>query len=220
MLVLELADGRDLFDRLKAGPNGHMHEQDVQEVAHQMAEVLCHLHNAGIAHLDVKPENIIFMNSTSNEVRLVDFGHATDKTPQHPKFTATYVAPEIILSMQSRRQSGYYTQFTQAADCWSLGVTLYVCLSGFLPFYSKQPRRPSQLPQDMRDMILSGRFDFPDGEWGHCSEEAKNVIKQLLNPDPSSRMSAQQLLQHAWANPHTTHHTCTSGHSLDESQLC
>ena len=84
--MVELAEGKDLFARLKAPACGHMLECEVAGVARQLAEVLAHMHSKGCMHGDIKPENVLFHNATSPDIRLCDFGHASDKTDrQRPK---------------------------------------------------------------------------------------------------------------------------------------
>jgi len=66
--------------------------------------------------------------------------------------------------------------FFQSCDMWSLGVVLYIMLCGYPPFYSETPSR--QITIEMRRKILSGEYDFPEGEWCHVSEKAKQVVKR------------------------------------------
>jgi serine/threonine protein kinase len=66
-------------------------------------------------------------------------------------------------------------------------------LCGFHPFFEEDQN-------ETKDKILKGRFDFPSPYWDNISEEAKDLIKKLLNLDPEKRLSAVEILQHSWLN--------------------
>lgn len=164
---------------------------------YQLASILAHCHSKGVVHRDIKPENIAFAND-GHEIRLIDFGFATDETPKQGKYTAAYIAPEILKSMASRRRSGKWLEYTDAVDMWSLGATLYTLLSGFSPFYSSKRRRPSEIPPDMREMIYRASMTFPKAEWAHCSEGAIQIVRKMLTPNANARITAKELLEHSW----------------------
>merc|ERR1711918_244714 len=99
--------------------------------------------------------------------------------------TPTYVAPEII----SDSPQGYGLQ----VDLWATGVIAYIMLCGFPPFASA-----SKNQKDLFRKIKSGKFSFPSPYWDGISEEAKDLIRNLLEVDPNERYNAEQLLQHPW----------------------
>jgi calcium-dependent protein kinase len=83
------------------------------------------MHSQGIVHRDIKPENV--MLSTSGEVKLIDFG-LSKRTVGNQKLktiagTPYYMAPEVLEG-----------KYDSKCDTWSLGVLLYVFMSGYLPF--------------------------------------------------------------------------------------
>lgn len=111
----------------------HYTEGDARRLLLQIASALQYLHSRRVVHRDLKPENLILENASSLEsnVKLVDFGFAqveTELTLRQPSRvlcgTPGYMAPEIL------RDKSYSAQ----VDMWSLGVVVYVLLSGTLPF--------------------------------------------------------------------------------------
>ncbi|KAG8468777.1 hypothetical protein KFE25_007295 [Diacronema lutheri] len=97
--------------------------------------------------------------------------------------TDYYVAPEVL------RQAGY----THACDLWSLGVVLYILLSGCPPFYEGNEEGIS-----VQRKIVSGSYSFPDRYWSEVSAEAKDLVSRLLQVDPAQRYTVQQSLAHPW----------------------
>mmetsp|Transcript_32013 Transcript_32013/g.42426 ORF Transcript_32013/g.42426 Transcript_32013/m.42426 type:complete len:102 (+) Transcript_32013:445-750(+) len=91
-----------------------------------------HLHSKGIAHRDLKPENVMY--GTDDRVKIIDFGLSKLtklRNGARAKFatvvgTPYYLAPEVL-----------HGDYGRECDCWSLGVIMYVILSGYLPFYGK-----------------------------------------------------------------------------------
>eukprot|EP00252_Welwitschia_mirabilis_P001502 TRINITY_DN11361_c0_g3_i2.p1 TRINITY_DN11361_c0_g3~~TRINITY_DN11361_c0_g3_i2.p1 ORF type:complete len:535 (-),score=109.49 TRINITY_DN11361_c0_g3_i2:146-1750(-) len=182
-LVMELCEGGELFDRIVA--RGHYTERAAAVVARTIVEVvqLCHKH--GVMHRDLKPENFLFANKKENSaLKAIDFGLSiTFKTGE--KFSEIvgspyYMAPEVL-----RRNYG------PEVDVWSAGVILYILLCGVPPFWA-------ETEQGVAQAILQSRIDFKREPWPRISEQAKSLVKQMLDPDPQRRPTAQQVLEHPW----------------------
>ncbi len=94
--------------------------------------------------------------------------------------SAYYVAPEVL-----NRNYGY------EADLWSLGVILYILLSGMPPFWGNTE-------QEIFKMILQGNVDVKTDPWPSISAPAKDLVKKLLVMDPKKRATAKQVLEHPW----------------------
>ena len=129
-LVMELAEGGELFERLVT--HGAYTEKVASQLLRQVARAIYHLHSCGIVHRDIKPENIVLMSSdTDSPVKLIDFGAAVileegEQVISGGKVgTWTYWAPE---------QADEARPYDQQVDMWSLGVLLYIMLSGRHPF--------------------------------------------------------------------------------------
>ncbi|XP_032390696.1 probable serine/threonine-protein kinase fhkD isoform X2 [Etheostoma spectabile] len=118
-------------------------------------------------------------------LKLGDFGLAMVVT--EPVFTIcgtpTYVAPEIL----------YETGYGVAVDVWALGVILYILLSGFPPFRSRDRNQ-----EELFQLIKQGQLHFLSPYWDPISEEARGLVRALLEPDPKVRLTAQQTLLHPW----------------------
>jgi len=196
-LITDIAGGGELFDRIV--DKGHYSEKEASEVIARLLHAIDHLHRAGIVHRDIKPENILLEGPESAvDVKLSDFGlakifsgdeagSAPDQFHRARAFTVCgtdyYVAPEVL------QQAGY----TQACDLWSVGVVLYILLSGCPPFYEGGEEGIS-----VQRKIIAGKYSFPDRYWGQVSPEAKDLVTNLLQTDPARRFTVQQALGHAW----------------------
>jgi serine/threonine protein kinase len=183
-IVMPMAVGGDLFDFLEQ--NGAMHEDAACQAIHCVLQALIYMHGIGVWHRDIKPENLLLMDDsvTNPHVVVADFGLAK---PFLPGETCTeflsahfYAAPEIHL-----RQP-----YTEAVDIWSLGVTMYMLLSGEAPF-----------PHDaiaLRDAVTSCTYDFDSELWDEVSDEAKDLIQQMLVLEPDERITSSEAKDHPW----------------------
>ncbi|KAI4365902.1 hypothetical protein MLD38_021842 [Melastoma candidum] len=90
------------------------------------------------------------------------------------------VAPEVL-----KRNYG------PEVDVWSAGVILYTLLCGVPPFWA-------ETEQGVALAILRGIIDFKMEPWPQVSDTAKNLVRKMLEPDPSKRLTAQQVLDHPW----------------------
>ncbi|KAG0283732.1 Checkpoint kinase 2 [Linnemannia gamsii] len=191
-IFMQLMVGGDLFDRLVK--NGPIPELEAKFVAYQAIVALQHLHGMGISHRDLKPENILLTtNAEYPRVLLSDFGMACQCGPKDVMSTMcgtfAYMAPEVF-DVKHAKGPGY----GDTADCWSLGVTLYVILSGTHPF------TPNYATEDEKTMRLEMRrkVEFPSKYWSGVSVEARVLIRFLLTIDPKKRWTADDVLESQW----------------------
>ncbi|KAK8548597.1 hypothetical protein V6N13_054618 [Hibiscus sabdariffa] len=179
-LVMELATGGELFAKVLR--RGRLSEPAARRYFSQLVSTLHFCHQNGVAHRDVKPQNLL-LDQTGN-LKVSDFGlsalpeQLNDGLLHTACGTPAYTAPEVV------RRKGYDGS---KADAWSCGVILFVLLAGYLPFDD------SNLVA-MYKKIHRREFQFPP--W--ISKHAKGIIWQLLDPNPSSRMSLIKLMETPW----------------------
>ncbi|EXC34219.1 Calcium-dependent protein kinase 30 [Morus notabilis] len=182
-LVMELCEGGELFDRIVA--RGHYSERAAASVVKTIAEVVRMCHANGVMHRDLKPENFLFANKKEHSpLKAIDFGLSVFFKPGE-RFSEIvgspyYMAPEVL-----KRNYG------PEVDIWSAGVILYILLCGVPPFWA-------ETEQGVALAILRGVIDFKREPWPQISESAKSLVRQMLEPDPRKRLTAQQVLEHSW----------------------
>jgi len=190
-LVMELVNGGELF--YKIVEKGNYSEKDASRIVCQMLKGVEYLHQQGIAHRDLKPENLLCATDDREEYKpfrvvIADFGLSKVFDGEDEMSTSCgtpdYVAPEVITA------EGAYDE---SVDMWSCGVITYVLLCGFSPFLSSNQT-------GLFEKIMKADYDFPDPEWTHISDSAKDFIRGLLVKDRTQRRTAKQCLNHIWIN--------------------
>jgi len=182
-LVMELCEGGELFDRIVA--RGHYTERAAAVVTRTIVEVVQVCHQHGVMHRDLKPENFLFANKKEvSPLKAIDFGLSVFFKPGE-KFVEIvgspyYMAPEVL-----KRNYG------PEIDVWSAGVILYILLCGVPPFWA-------ETEQGVAQAILRGTLDFKRDPWPLVSDAAKSLVHHMLEPDPTARFNAQQVLDHPW----------------------
>lgn len=183
-LVTELLSGLELFDRIV--DIGTYSERDASIAVKNMLDGIQYLHSQGIVHRDLKPENLIYNKAGDDAIiKIVDFGLAAEVTPKKLLNavcgTPGYVAPEVVLG----------AWYGCEVDMWSLGVIIYIMLSGMEPF-------GAETEEEMYIRILDGRYHKNTEFWRSISANATNLVENLLLKDTKKRLTAAQALQHPW----------------------
>jgi serine/threonine protein kinase len=211
-IVLEYADGGELFDHIVK--RGAFPEEDAKTIMLQLLHGVSYLHSAGIAHRDLKPENILVHEG---RIKITDFGLA--RLSENKSFMKTlcgtpqYVAPEIIImaSQNDKVIPGY----TTAVDMWSLGVILFLLLTGRQPFSAENNRTVSLYTQ-----IENVIYAWPHSEDGYqISALAQDLVKKLLQAKPSDRLTAQEALLHPWLESAIEYQELARQHEQYEADL-
>jgi len=182
--VLELLTGGELYQGIAAKAEGYYSEREAAALLKQILEGVKYMHDNGIAHRDLKPDNILF-DSEKKNVKISDFGVSKSTGEGALKTTCgtpDHIAPEII------NGSGEYTT---SVDIWSFGVIAYTMLAGYPPFESDSM-------VTLYNNIMQAKYEFISPDWDEISPAAKNFVSSCLKLDPEARPSAGKLLQHPW----------------------
>ena len=165
----------------------------------QVVDCVRHLHSLSICHRDLKLENLLLAEPGSHSlIKVTDFGLAmiwgSGEVLETYVGTPVYMAPEVVACAGQNACS-----YSAKSDCWSLGVILFLLLSGRHPF-------PSNVSDAERDKkIKEGTMNPMAGaRWQHISENAKALVRALLEVDPEKRLSCEETLAHPWfaESPH------------------
>ncbi|KAL3277610.1 hypothetical protein HHI36_012952 [Cryptolaemus montrouzieri] len=190
-LVLQLLRGGDLLEYMMK--RHHLPEVEASAILKSLVNAVAYLHENGVVHRDLKPANILFANEecTPESVTICDMGFAKQLRAGNgllmtPCYTANYVAPEVL------KRQGY----DAACDIWSLGVILYIMLSGRCPYSTA----PNDSPQHILERINTGKLDLQTGQWIHISHQAKALVTEMLHKSPQRRPNASQIVKHPWIN--------------------
>lgn len=188
-LIQELCTGGDLFDRLDEQPDYHYSEAKCASLVKMMLSSVRYLHSKKIIHRDLKLENFLFSSTDpDSELKMIDFGlskHFADLGElQHDCVGTPYtVAPEVIRA-----------QYDEKIDIWSLGVIVFLLLSGETPFGGVD----GECLLNVRENILEGKVYFDPAIWSHVSDAGKAFVLRLLNPDASKRPTAKEAQLDEW----------------------
>lgn len=184
-VVLEYMPGGALYEVLSA-KDIHFSEERASLIIRDVLHGLVYLHEKGIVHRDVKPENILTTGkSWPFTSKLADFGLSnfldTAAGLESKVGTPYFCAREVVTN----------ETYGSKADLWSVGVVAYEMLSGRKPFEGTHTK-------SVLYAILDGKYSFPTKQWENVSTEAKDFITRLICIDVDKRMSAVQALQHPW----------------------
>jgi serine/threonine protein kinase len=184
-IVMEHLAGGDLFTYLERR-DFTIGEERAKVLCHQISTALFYLHSFGIAHRDMKPENIIMVDDNDDcDLKIVDFGLSKIIGPNEssldPFGTLSYVAPEVLLQKP----------YGKEVDLWSLGIITYLMLSRVLPFDDDEDK-------EIARQTIQDDPDFSFSPWDEISKEAIVVVNALLHKNRAKRPSLEQMLDMPW----------------------
>lgn len=187
-LVMDMCTGRDLLSFLLKGCDGHT-EHDAATVMRQVLAAVEHMHGRRVCHRDLKPENLMMVSRLpfeTNTLKVVDFGISVMFEPgqelRDQVGSIHYVAPQVL--------SGRYNH---SCDLWSCGALMYLLLCGYPPFLAESEEKELAL-------VKRGNYAFKAADAPTISEEAKELVRELLRMSQAERISAENALLHVWLN--------------------
>nr|GAT60984.1 CAMK/CAMKL/Kin4 protein kinase [Mycena chlorophos] len=187
-IIIEYASGGELFDFILA--HRYLRERDASKLFSQLISGVWYIHQKKIVHRDLKLENLLL--DRHRNVIITDFGfanrfeHKADDLMQTSCGSPCYAAPELVIS------EGLYVG--SAVDIWSCGVILYAMLAGYLPFDDDPANPDGDNINLLYKYIVNTPLSFPD----YISEEARDLLKLMLVPDPRKRASLEAVMRHPW----------------------
>ncbi|XP_060929358.1 serine/threonine-protein kinase D2 isoform X1 [Limanda limanda] len=182
-VVMEKLHG-DMLEMILSSEKGRLPERLTKFLITQILAALRHLHFKNIVHCDLKPENVLLASADPfPQVKLCDFGFARiigEKSFRRSVVgTPAYLAPEVLLNQ------GY----NRSLDMWSVGVIMYVSLSGTFPFNEDE---------EIKDQIHNAAFMYPPNPWKQISSDAIDLINNLLQVKMRKRYSVDKSLSHVY----------------------
>jgi eukaryotic-like serine/threonine-protein kinase len=204
-IVMEYVDGPTLAERLRSGPLDWLR---ASRICAGVAAGLATAHERGVVHHDIKPANIVVPGTTA---KIIDFGAAVlsdASVPRRPGTvvgTLAYLAPERLAGQPA----------TPASDVYALGVVLYQCLAGRLPWQAHTVEELATAKREQEPDPLPPFVEVPDA----LAELIANCLHSDAPSRPSSRAVASALADLTGASlylpPETSARTVrTARHSL------
>lgn len=181
-LILDYVEGGDLLNRVLKFSN--FSELDAVKFIKNFLEALSYMHSKQVIHRDLKPENILMTSESCNyNFKIADFGFACNKQQNLllPCGSPGYIAPEMLRN----------TNYDEKVDIFSLGIILYILLSGRTPFNGKT----------QKDLLTKNReckIAFNEKFWKNVSKPGIQFVLWLTESDPHRRPSANEALEHPW----------------------
>jgi len=204
-LILDLISGGEMFDHLSN--DGAYSEADAARLVYEIASAMAFLHGVGVIHADLKPENLLLCskNRRGGTIKIIDFGcsHLNSETTTTTSPTQSEDGGEWEIGT-----TGYWpperfqrnAKMTPAGDMWAVGVILYIMLTGIHPFDVDCDRANFEIAAAIQ---ADPNPPLNDEYVGHLSQSAVDLMKMLMEPDPSRRMTAYELLHHPWVRGDT-----------------
>ena len=212
-IFMEFAQGGDIVDLLKGGI---LSEQKAKSIYYQIVDAMKYVHSLGIAHRDIKCENVL-LDKNRTIAKLTDFGFATTTYDSNTGRrinsrtfcgSAAYVAPvnsitkyyiiakppkyhvksfNLIIFLKEILKAEIHNPII--SDCWSMGVVLFVLLNSKLPFSD----------DDLKKMLRCElRSEYHYTSKTDISNEAKALVRRHLEPVMKKRITMAQAFEDKW----------------------
>ncbi|KAI6175773.1 Non-specific serine/threonine protein kinase [Aphelenchoides bicaudatus] len=185
-IVVEYCEQGEMFDYIVA--KRRLPEPEARHFFRQLVMAIAYTHRQGFAHRDLKPENLL-LKGEKRQLKVIDFGLSSETKKQLETYCGSlcYAAPEIIMNRP-----------------WSMGVLLYILVTGSAPFNSEDQRKVSH-------NITHGCYKIPPT----LSTDCQMLICSLLTVDPEKRMKMDEIMRNKWVMEGYEHLKATSIYQKD-----
>ncbi|XP_060229655.1 sperm motility kinase Z-like [Meriones unguiculatus] len=177
-LIMEVVQGEQLLNKIQEA--GCLKEEEARNIFVQLLSAIGYCHDVGIAHRDLKPDNIVV--DEHGRVKIIDFGLGARFRPGQKleRLCGVYqfIPPEIFLGLPYDGPK---------VDVWTLGVLLYFMVTGFLPF-------TAATLSELSKQVQQGRYDIPC----HLSKDLTSMISLLLSVNAKQRPTVLDIMGHPW----------------------
>uniref|UniRef100_A0A7S1GPG9 Protein kinase domain-containing protein n=1 Tax=Cyclophora tenuis TaxID=216820 RepID=A0A7S1GPG9_CYCTE len=184
-VIMEKMTGGDLLSRISERES--YTEADAKKIFCNLLSGIKFCHENQIANRGLQADSLLLVSPHSDtDIKITDFGYAKKVT--HPNSLRTqcgtigYVAPEIL---------SHSPAYDVPCDMWSAGVILYLLLGGYRPFRSNND-------DEVMERSRYGRYEFHKKYWSDISQDAKDLIQDMLTVDPKKRITAKKALKSQW----------------------
>jgi 5'-AMP-activated protein kinase catalytic alpha subunit len=180
-LIMEYVKGKELFDYIVFKKK--LTEMESCLFFQQIISGIEYLHKIKYVHRDIKPENLL-INQETKELKIIDFGFSNNCTNPNKNLLESacgspyYAAPEMLSGQKYR---------APPVDIWSSGIVLFTMICGYLPFEDEDNNL-------LYEKIRKGKFVIPK----HVSEQARDLLNNILVTDPQKRFTINQIKNHPW----------------------
>ena len=177
-IIMEYVSGGELFTYIVN--HEKLNENEASFFFTQLIYGIKEIHKKKICHRDIKPENLLL--TEKKVIKIIDFGLSNEYIDYLTTQCGSpcYAAPEMIRGM---KYNGLMI------DLWACGIILFAMLCGYLPFDDKDNSIVFR-------KILQCNLEFPNENEIFLSNEAKDLIKRILTPNPLKRITIEEVLCH------------------------
>lgn len=199
-LVTDLALGGNLSDRICR--KGSYFEGDAADLIAQIVSAIAYLHDQGIIHEDLKPENVLFRTPVDNADLLISYSNLSTIIDEAHWDIAD---GDLVYRVSEYRAPEIYKRTDQGkpVDMWAIGVITYFLLCGYTPFDRGTVLKDTEA-------ILTADYSFTPAEyWRSVSTKGREFIGRCLTVNPSTRITAHEALEHPflkWEDEKGKHH--------------
>jgi len=188
ILIMDLIDGDTLLATMSKKHS--VTEDDVANIIKQLCQILLDLKDNNIVHLDIRPTNIRFVG---REIKLLDYNscrHLANKKAGEVVDVigdTEFCAPELLV----------FDPVAPGSDMWSVGVIMYILLSGISPYYYDDEDK-------VVEMVGRCKYQFDPEAFENISSKAQDFIKKIFIRIPGMRLAVGDALKHEWLSAEYT----------------